>query len=93
MIIKNKNVEKSFDNASQIYKISSNIQRDLSDDFQEHIDYLDRTTNQKWLSDDEYDEKFHDFAKQNHDYYFDKYQSSLEEYFDITFIKPEGLIY
>lgn len=86
LIIKNKNVKKSLKHAEDIEMISSKIQIDLTKDFQSHIEYLDRTTNQKWLSDDEYNEKLQNFAKENHYKYLQRYQDELKEYLDITFI-------
>lgn len=86
LIIKNKNVEKSLLHKDNIGDIASEIQRKLTKDFQRRMKYLDNNFNQRWLSEEEYDEKFQEFAKEHHYKYLKKYQRKLEEYMDITFI-------
>ena len=86
IIIKNKDVNKSFKNEDDIESLSSEIQIELSNDFQKYINYLDSNNDHKWFSQEVYDKKFQKFAKEHHNYYLKKYKSALKDYFDIKFI-------
>ena len=84
MVIKNKNVEKNFENIREIKKISFDIEKGIRRDFNKNLS--DNGIDYQKLPKNEYNRKFQKYARENHDYYLKQYQSELKDYFDITFI-------
>ena len=84
MIIKNKDVNKSFENLEDIYSISSDIENKVKKEFKEHL--LNQGINYKKLPENQYKKKFQKFARTNCEDYVDEYKKKLRGYMDITFI-------